>query len=101
MSRKQYSYLKLKFIQSLIMKHLSFYFLFFYIFFSIYLFHFFFIQFCVPLKIISAHETSQSVGGAKMGEPQEIPPGRAASRTWLVSHGPHVGLKPTPDKAVR
>ena len=37
----------------------------------------FFIQFNVPFKIISAHnyETGQSVGGAKMAEPQEKPPG--------------------------
>ena len=42
----------------------------------------------------------QSVGGAKMGEPREKPPGTPASRTWLVSHVARAGLEPTPDTAV-
>ena len=46
-------------------------------------------------KIISAHETSQSVGGAK----REKPHGTHASRTWLVARVPSVGLEPTPDNS--
>ena len=58
--------------------------------------------FYVPLKVISAHnETSQSVGGAKTGEPRDNPPGTPTNRTWLVSHVPSAGLEPTPDTAVR
>ena len=49
----------------------------------------------------SSYETGQSVGGAKMGEPRENPPGTPASRTWLVSHVARAGIKPTPDTAVR
>ena len=41
-------------------------------------------------------EVSQSVGAAKMGVPQEKPPGTPASRTWLVPHVTRVGLKTTP-----
>ena len=40
-------------------------------------------------------------GGAKMGKPREKTPGTPASRTWLVSHVPHVGLEPIPDTGVR
>ena len=58
---------------------------------------FFFIQFNVPFKIISLIETSQSVGGAKLGKPPDTP----ASRTWLVSHVDSAGLEPTPGTAVR
>ena len=49
----------------------------------------------------SSYETGQSVGGAKMGESREKPPGTPASRTWLVSHVARAGLEPTPDTAVR
>ena len=42
----------------------------------------------------------QSVGGAKMGEPQEKTPDTLASRTWLVSHVARAGLEPTPDPVV-
>ena len=49
----------------------------------------------------SSHETGQSVGRAKTGEPREKPPGTPASRTWLVSHVARVGLEPAPDTAVR
>ena len=62
---------------------------------------FFIIQYNVPFKISSAHEKGQSVGGAKTGEPKKKTPGTPASRTWLVSHVPRVGLEPTPDTAVR
>ena len=56
-------------------------------------YNFFFVQFYVSFKIISAHnETGQSVGGPKMGEPREKPPGTHASRTWLVSRG-HSGAR--------
>ena len=45
-------------------------------------FIFFFIQFNVPFKIISAHhETGKSVGVAKTGESRENPPDTLASRT--------------------
>ena len=46
----------------------------------------------------SSYETGQSVGGVKMGEPREKSPGTLTSRTWIVSHVPHVGLKPTLNK---
>ena len=49
----------------------------------------------------SSYETRQSVGGAKTGESREKPPDTPASRTWLFSHMPLVGLEPTPDTAVR
>ena len=49
----------------------------------------------------SSYETGQLVGGAKIGEPREKPPGTPASRTWLVSHVGRAGLEPTPDTAVR
>ena len=39
------------------------------------------------------------VGGVKMADPQEKLPGTPASRTWLVSHVPYVGLEPKPDKS--
>ena len=49
----------------------------------------------------SSHETVQSVGGAKTGEPREKPPGTPASKSWLVSSVARVGLELTPDTAVR
>ena len=54
----------------------------------------------------SSYETgqsvgSESVGGAKTGEPREKPPDTPTSRTWLVSHVASAGLEPTPDTAVR
>ena len=49
----------------------------------------------------SSYETGQSVGGEKMGEPREKPPGTPASRTWLVSHVARAWLEPTTDTAVR
>ena len=49
----------------------------------------------------SSYETGQSVGGGKMGEPREKPPGTSASRTWLVSHVARAGLEATPDTVVR
>ena len=49
----------------------------------------------------SSNERGQSVGGAKTGEPRAKTPGIPASRTWLVSHMPSVGLEPTPDTAMR
>ena len=58
---------------------------------------FFFIQFYV-LHYLSSHETGQSVGGTKTGEPREKAFGTSTSRTWLV---PDVGLEPTPNTAVR
>ena len=46
-----------------------------------------------PFKdYFSSYETGQSVGGAKTAQPREKPPGTPASRTWLVSHVPRVGL---------
>ena len=48
----------------------------------------------------SSYEASQSVGGAKTGEPREKPLGTPASRTWLVPHVARAGLEPTPDTAV-
>ena len=45
----------------------------------------------------SSYETGQSVGGEKMGEPREKPPGTPASRTCLVSHVTSAGLEPTPE----
>ena len=45
----------------------------------------------------SSYETGESVGGAKMGEPREKPPGTPARRIWLVSHVARAGLEPTPD----
>ena len=58
---------------------------------------FLFFQFYVPFKIISAYirQANQS------GDSQEKPPGAPASRTWLVSHVPHVGLELTPDTWIR
>ena len=49
----------------------------------------------------SSYETGQAVGGAKTAEPREKPPGTHASRTWLVSYVPYLGLEPTTDTAVR
>ena len=51
----------------------------------------------------SSYEMGQSVGGAKMGELREKPPGTSVSRTWIVSQSQvaRVGLEPTPDTAVR
>ena len=48
----------------------------------------------------SSYETGQSIGGVKMGEPREKPPGTPASRTWLVSRG-QSGARTTPDTAVK
>ena len=39
---------------------------------AFFFFHFFFIQFNVPFKIISLIETSQSIGGAKREYPGKI-----------------------------
>ena len=44
----------------------------------------------------SSYETGQSVGGAKMGEPQEK---THASKTYLVSHVLSAGLEPTPQRS--
>ena len=52
----------------------------------------FFIQFNVPLKIISLIETSQSIGGVKREYPGK-PPDTPASRTCLVSHVASAGLE--------
>ena len=61
----------------------------------------FFIQFNVPFKdYFSSYETGQTVVGVKT-EPQEKTPGTLARRTWLVSHVPRAGLKPTPGTVVR
>ena len=56
---------------------------------------------CPIQDYFSSYETGQSVGGAKMGEPREKPPGIPTCRTWLVSHVVRAGLKPTPDIGVR
>ena len=65
-------------------------------------FFFFFYSVLRPFQdYFSSYETGQSVGGAKTGEPREKTPGTPASRTWLDSHVAKVGLKPTPDTAVR
>ena len=60
-------------------------------------YYFFFNSVLRPFQdYFSSYETGQSVGEAKMGEPQEKPPDTPASRTWLVSHVARAGLKPTP-----
>ena len=63
---------------------------------------FFFYSVLRPFQYyFSSNETGQSVGGAKMGESREKPPGTLASRTWLVSNVASAGLEPTPNTAVR
>ena len=63
---------------------------------------FFYIQFNVSFKIISAHmKRANPVGGAKKAEPREKPHGTPANRTWLVSHVASAGRDPTPETAVR
>ena len=64
-------------------------------------FDFIYLVFCPFEDYFSSYEMGQSVGGAKMGETRENTPSTPASRTWLVSHIPHVGFKPTPDTAMR
>ena len=60
--------------------------------------HLFFNSVLHPIQdYFRLYETGHSVGGGKSEEPREKPPGTSASRTWLVSHGPSVGLKPAPD----
>ena len=49
----------------------------------------------------SSYEMDHSDDGAKMGGPQEKPPGTPTSRTWLVSRAHDAGLEPASIKAVR
>ena len=73
-----------------------FFFFFFFFFFVVVvvLLLFFFLKFILrPVQdYFSSYETSQSVDGAKMGEPREKPPDTPASRTWLVSHMARAGI---------
>ena len=50
---------------------------------------------CLFPDYFSSCEVGQSVGGTKMGESGEKPPGTPASRTWLVSHMARAGLEPS------
>ena len=65
------------------------------------IFFFFFDSVLRPFQdYFSSYETAQSVGGLKLENPREKPPGTPASRTWLVSHVASAGLKPTSNTAV-
>ena len=55
---------------------------------------FFYYSVCPFQDYFSSYETSQSVGGAKTGEPCEKPPDTPASRTLLVSHVARRGSNP-------
>ena len=62
-----------------------------YIFFFFFFFFFFFLD---SVKIISAHMTGQSVGGAKTGEPREKPPRHPQAELGLSHMWPERGSNP-------